>query len=119
MLWPQVLKIPPDMELEQNIRLALKQVYDPEIQVNIVDLGLIYDIAIGEAVKQGRLVTVTMTLTAPHCPLADEMMEDVKMAVSQVPGVREVAVVLTFDPPWDPSRMSEEALLDTGLYGIY
>ncbi|HHV03877.1 MAG TPA: DUF59 domain-containing protein [Bacteroidales bacterium] len=108
-----------DMELEQNIKRALKQVYDPEIPVNIVDLGLVYDISIGKSMKKGRDVNVTMTLTAPNCPLADEVVENARIAVSQVPGVGQVSVRLTFDPPWDPSRMSEEALLDTGLYGMY
>jgi metal-sulfur cluster biosynthetic enzyme len=107
------------MELENNIRLALKQVFDPEIPANIVDLGLIYDIAIGEETTEGFPVTVIMTLTAPNCPMADEVVEDARIAVSQVPGVSRATVSLTFDPPWDPSRMSEEALLDTGLYGMF
>lgn len=107
------------MELENNIRLALKQVFDPEIPANIVDLGLIYEIAIGEKTGEGYPVTVTMTLTAPNCPMADEVVEDARIAVSQVPGVSRATITLTFDPPWDPSRMSEEALLDTGLYGMF
>ncbi|HOO42200.1 MAG TPA: iron-sulfur cluster assembly protein [Bacteroidales bacterium] len=107
------------MELENNIRLALKQVFDPEIPANIVDLGLIYEIAIGEETAEGFPVTVTMTLTAPNCPLADEVVEDARIAVNQVPGVSQASIILTFDPPWDPSRMSEEALLDTGLYGMF
>ena len=119
MRWSQILKTLPDMDLEKNIRLALKQVFDPEIPVNIVDLGLVYDIVTGEASEQGVPVTVVMTLTAPNCPLADEVVEDARIAVSQVPGVAEAVIRLTFDPPWDPSRMSEEALLDTGLYGMY
>lgn len=107
------------MELENNIRLALKQVFDPEIPANIVDLGLIYGIEIGTQTEEGYPVTVTMTLTAPNCPMADEVVEDARIAVSQVPGVSRATVNLTFDPPWDPSRMSEEALLDTGLYGMF
>ncbi len=107
------------MELENSIRLSLKQVFDPEIPANIVDLGLIYEIAIGAETEEGFPVTVTMTLTAPNCPMADEVVEDARIAVSQVPGVSRATVTLTFDPPWDPSRMSEEALLDTGLYDMF
>ena len=98
------------MSVEKNIVLALKQVYDPEIPVNIYDLGLIYDILV-----EGEKATVKMTLTAPNCPLVDELLENVYDAVVMVPGIKDVAIELTFDPPWSRARMSEEALLELGL----
>jgi metal-sulfur cluster biosynthetic enzyme len=107
------------MELEEKIKLALKQVFDAELGINIVDLGIVYNINIKEKTEGGSFVTVTMTLTSPHCPLADEMIEDAQIAVSQVPGVSKVSIDLTFEPPWEPSLMSDEALLDSGLYGMY
>jgi FeS assembly SUF system protein len=99
------------MTLEPDIIRALRQVYDPEIPVNIYDLGLIYEIAVDEAQK----ITVTMTLTAPNCPLADQLLQDVHDAVRDVPGVTDVVINLTFDPPWERGRMSEDALLELGL----
>jgi len=90
---------------------ALRQVYDPEIPVNVYDLGLIYNIDVSDEQK----VTLTMTLTAPNCPLVDQLLEDVYRAVKDVPGVAEVEIRLTFDPPWNRSRMSEEAMLELGL----
>ena len=98
------------MSIEKNIVLALKQVYDPEIPVNIYDLGLIYDIGI-----EGGKATIKMTLTAPNCPLVDELLENTYDAVMMVPGIDEVAIELTFDPPWSRERMSEEALLELGF----
>ncbi|MDR3351337.1 MAG: iron-sulfur cluster assembly protein [Prevotellaceae bacterium] len=98
-------------DLKPAIIRALRQVYDPEIPVNIYDLGLIYDIA----VDGGQKVTLAMTLTAPNCPLADQLLQDVHDAVRDVPGVSDVSLHLTFDPPWDRSRMSEEALLELGM----
>lgn len=99
------------MNIEQAILRALRQVYDPEIPVNIYDLGLIYAIDIDAGFK----ATVTMTLTTPNCPLADQLLQEVHDAVRDVPGVTDVSLNLTFDPPWDRSRMSEEALLELGL----
>ena len=96
---------------EKNIVLALKQVYDPEIPVNVYDLGLIYEIKSND---EGKL-DVKMTLTAPNCPMADQLLQDVFDAVSDVPGVKDVALELTFEPPWDKGRMSEEALLELGM----
>ena len=98
------------MSIEKNVVLALKQVYDPEIPVNVYDLGLIYDILV-----EGEKVTVKMTLTAPNCPLVDELLENIYDAVALVPGIKDVAIELTFDPPWSRERMSEEALLELGL----
>jgi FeS assembly SUF system protein len=102
-------------ELEQltaDIVAALKTVYDPEIPADIYELGLIYRIDISD----DRVVTVDMTLTAPGCPVAGEMPIWVENAVSAVPGVQACTVNLTFDPPWDKDRMSEEAKLAIGMF---
>lgn len=96
--------------LQRDVVRALRQVYDPEIPVNVYDLGLIYEIKIDEEHK----VFVKMTLTAPNCPMADEVMEQVNEAVKDVPGVTDAAIELVFEPEWDRSRMSEEALLELG-----
>lgn len=90
---------------------ALKQVYDPEIPVNIYDLGLIYEIDINEE-KEAR---IDMTLTAPNCPVIDMLLMDVESAVGAVEGVEKVKINLVFDPPWDKSMLSEEAKLELGL----
>lgn len=97
--------------LERDIIMALRQVYDPEIPVNIYDLGLIYEIKVDEEHR----VYIQMTLTAPNCPIADYVVEQVKDAVKDVPGVLDVEVELVFEPVWDKSRMSEEALVELGL----
>ena len=90
----------------------LKDVYDPEIPVNIYDLGLIYNVDIDEANKANLI----MTLTAPGCPVADILVEDVRQAALAVDGISEADVELTFDPPWDKSMMSEEARLELGFF---
>lgn len=97
--------------LTRDVVRALRQVYDPEIPVNVYDLGLIYDIRIDDNQK----VFIKMTMTAPNCPMADMVVEDVHTAVADTPGVTDVAIELTFEPPWDKSRMSDEALLELGL----
>ncbi len=97
--------------VEKDIVLTLKTIYDPEIPVNIYDLGLIYEIDYEPSTD----VTIRMTLTAPNCPMADVLVADVTTQVAKVKGVGEVNVILTFDPPWDRSMMSEETLLDLGL----
>lgn len=97
--------------LTRDVVRALRQVYDPEIPVNIYELGLIYDINIDDDHK----VSIKMTLTAPNCPMSDYLLEEVNNAVRDVPGVTDVALELTFDPPWDKSRMSDVALLELGL----
>lgn len=99
------------MTIEKRIVMSLKQVFDPEIPVNVYDLGLIYDISVDESNK----AFIKMTLTSPNCPMADDLLQDVNDAVSTVPGVDDVAIELTFDPPWDKSRMSEEALFELGM----
>ena len=90
---------------------ALKQVYDPEIPVDVYELGLIYDIKI-----DGTKVSITMTLTAPNCPIADEVVEQVRNGVWAVKGVQDVDVQLVFEPEWTPERMSEEARLMLNMY---
>lgn len=99
------------MELERNIVMALRQVYDPEISVNVYDLGLIYELKVDE----NHHVTVKMTLTAPNCPMADYVVQQVKEAIDDVPGVVSSEVELVWEPAWDKSRMSEEALVELGL----
>ncbi|MBR2298204.1 MAG: DUF59 domain-containing protein [Bacteroidales bacterium] len=98
-------------KLEKDIVRALKQVYDPEIPVNIYDLGLIYELDVND---EGE-VKIKMTLTAPNCPMADQLVEDVHEAVADTPGVTNVSIELVFEPEWDKSRMSEEALLELGF----
>lgn len=96
--------------LQRDVVRALRQVYDPEIPVNVYDLGLIYEIKIDDDHK----VFIKMTLTAPNCPMADDVMEQVNEAVKDVPGVTDAAIELVFEPEWDRSRMSEEALVELG-----
>ena len=106
--------LPPeeDERLRADIVAALKTVYDPEIPADIYELGLIYDIAIdGE-----RNVAITMTLTAPGCPVAGEMPKWVENAVGAVPGVNDTSVVMTFEPPWDMGSMSDEARLALNMF---
>lgn len=98
-------------DLEANVVVALRQVYDPEIPVNIYDLGLIYDI---QADADGQ-VFIQMTLTAPNCPIADDVVAQVREAVADVPGVKDVQVDLVFEPEWTTDRMSEEAKLELGM----
>lgn len=90
---------------------ALKDIHDPEIPVNIYDLGLIYGV---EATEDGD-VAVTMTLTTPHCPVAESMPAEVELRVGSVPGVRHAEVTLVWDPPWGPDRMTDEARLELGM----
>ena len=90
---------------------ALKSVYDPEIPVDIYELGLIYDVVVSE---DGDAL-VTMTLTTPHCPVAETLPNEVELRVLSVPGVRDAEVRLVWDPPWDPSKMSDEARLELGM----
>lgn len=90
---------------------ALKDIYDPEIPVNIYDLGLIYGV---DATEDGD-VAVTMTLTTPHCPVAESMPGEVELRVGSVPGVRDAQVNLVWDPPWGPDKMTDEARLELGM----
>ena len=96
--------------LYEKVILALKQVYDPEIPVNIYDLGLIYELNI----RKSRQVYIKMTFTAPNCPMADEVMADVKSNVEDVPGVTGCEIDLVFEPAWDQSMLSDEARVILG-----
>jgi FeS assembly SUF system protein len=97
--------------IEEQVINALKRVFDPEIPVNIYDLGLIYELKIDDQFN----VFIRMTLTAPNCPVAEEMPEMVRTQVKTVEAIKEVTVELVFDPPWDKDMLSESALLELGL----
>ena len=90
---------------------ALKEVYDPEIPVNIYDLGLIYELNISKA----REVSILMTFTAPNCPMADQVLMEVRESVEAVPGIAKCNIEMTFEPAWDKSMLSEEARIELGL----
>ena len=97
--------------LQEAVIAALKEIYDPEIPVNIYDLGLIY----GVEVNEDKDVIVTMTLTTPHCPVAESMPAEVELRVGAVPGVGDAEVNRVWDPPWSPQNMSDEARLELGM----
>lgn len=101
----------PGGEIYDAVIASLKEIYDPEIPVNIYDLGLIY----GVDVTEDASVAVTMTLTTPHCPVAESMPGEVELRVGAVPGVRDCEVNLVWDPPWDMAKMSDEAKLELGM----
>ena len=100
----------PGSDLVEEIVAALRQIFDPEIPVNIYDLGLIYNVEVAD----GHAV-VTMTLTTPHCPVAETMPGEVEMRVMSVPGIASAEVNLVWDPAWDPGKMSDEATLEMGM----
>jgi FeS assembly SUF system protein len=99
------------LDIEARIVKVLKNIYDPEIPVNIYDLGLIYEIN----AEEDNIVHITMTLTAPNCPMADYLVSEVDQKVKEIEGVKDLDLKLTFDPPWDKSMLSEEAALALGL----
>lgn len=99
------------MQVEVQIVRVLRNIYDPEIPVNIYDLGLIYEVE----VKDNGLALITMTLTAPNCPMADQILNEVKQGVADVEGVKDVEVKLTFNPTWTKDMMSDEAKLELGM----
>ncbi len=101
----------PGGELYEGVISALKEIFDPEIPVNIYELGLIY----GVEITQDGAASITMTLTTPHCPVAESMPAEVEMRVAAVHGIREAEVHLVWDPPWDPAKMSDEARLELGM----
>lgn len=101
----------PGGDLYDAVVEALKEIFDPEIPVNIYDLGLIY----GVDVSPDADVTISMTLTTPNCPVAESMPAEVELRAGAVPGVRDAEVVLVWDPPWDPQKMSDEARLELGM----
>jgi len=99
------------LQKEEAIVRMLKTVYDPEIPINIYDLGMIYKIEVSE---EGD-VLLEMTLTAPNCPAADFIMEDVRMKIESIEGIKSVTINLVFEPAWDKDMMSEEAKLELGF----
>ena len=101
----------PGSDLQAPVVEVLKSIYDPEIPVDIYELGLIYDVDISE---DGD-ATIIMTLTTPHCPVAESLPQEVELRVLSVPGIRDAVVNLVWDPPWDPSKMSDEARLELGM----
>lgn len=103
--------VEPGGDLYERVIEALKDIYDPEIPVNIYDLGLIYDVRIS---PEGH-AKIEMTLTTPHCPVAESMPGEVELRVGAVPGIGDAEVELVWDPPWDPQKMSDEAKLELGM----
>ncbi len=101
----------PGGDIYEGVVSALKEIFDPEIPVNIYELGLIY----GVDVSDEGSVTVSMTLTTPNCPVAESMPGEVELRVSAVPGVRDAEVNLVWDPPWDMTKMTDEARLELGM----
>jgi FeS assembly SUF system protein len=101
----------PGGDLYEAVIAALKDIYDPEIPVNIYDLGLIYDVEI----TPEHHARVKMTLTTPHCPVAESMPGEVELRVGAVPGIGDAEVELVWQPPWDPQKMSDEARLELGM----
>jgi FeS assembly SUF system protein len=101
----------PGGDLYEAVIDALKEIYDPEIPVNIYDLGLIYDVEI----TPEHHAKVKMTLTTPHCPVAESMPGEVELRVGSVPGIGDAEVELVWDPPWDPQKMTDEAKLELGM----
>jgi FeS assembly SUF system protein len=108
---PEPGPVEPGGDLYEAVVEALKEIYDPEIPVNIYDLGLIYDVEI----TPEQHAMIKMTLTTPHCPVAESMPGEVELRVGSVPGVGHAEVELVWDPPWDPQRMSDEAKLELGM----
>lgn len=102
--------VDPDV-LRREVIAAISECYDPEIPVNIYELGLIYDVVVSD----GGKVDLVMTLTSPHCPVAEILPEQVRSRVADVDGVDDVALELTWDPPWTPDMMSEAAKLELGF----
>jgi probable FeS assembly SUF system protein SufT len=104
-----------DADVERLVWQQLRTCYDPEIPVNIVDLGLIYECSLDKQPDGKRLVRVSMTLTAPGCGMGDILVDDVRSKIERIPTVGEADVELTFEPPWNHSMMSEVAKLETGM----
>jgi FeS assembly SUF system protein len=108
---PEPSEVAPGGDLYEAVIEALREIYDPEIPVNIYDLGLIYDVEI----TPEHHAKIKMTLTTPHCPVAESMPGEVELRVGAVPGVGDAEVELVWDPPWDPQKMSDEARLELGM----
>ena len=116
---PASLQLPEgagDEDVERLVWQQLRTCFDPEIPVNIVDLGLVYDCVLGRNEQGERTVSIRMTLTAPGCGMGDILVDDVRAKVEAVPTIVEADVELVFDPPWNQTMMSDEARLETGLF---
>lgn len=100
------------VELRERVIEVLKTIYDPEIPVNIYDLGLVYEVTVDDSGK----ITIVMTVTAPNCPVADSLPRQVEQSVRAIEGVSDVHVKLTFDPPWDVSMLPEHLKMELGLF---
>jgi FeS assembly SUF system protein len=105
------MNIPENTDPEKKIIEVLKTIYDPEIPVNIYDLGLIYKVVVDDE----KTVHITMTLTAPNCPIADQLLEEVREKAGRAEGIEKVDLKLTFNPPWNPDNLSDEVKLELGL----
>ena len=116
LLGPELREDATEAELEGAVWQQLRTCYDPEIPINVVDLGLVYECKIERAESGGRIVKITMTLTAPGCGMGDILAQDVREKVEQIPTVERAEVGVVFDPPWNRSMMSEEAHLEAGLF---
>jgi probable FeS assembly SUF system protein SufT len=112
---PDVPENPSDKDIEAAVYRQLQTCFDPEIPINIVDLGLIYDCAIGKATDSTWHAEIRMTLTAPGCGMGDVIADDVRYSVEAIPGIEQCDVELVFEPPWGPEMMSEAARLQTGM----
>jgi probable FeS assembly SUF system protein SufT len=121
-IWQDVVKppeLPPNATGEDVRKLAWDQMrtcYDPEIPINIVDLGLVYECDVQQNEDGTRIIDVKMTLTAPGCGMGEVLVEDVREKIERIPTVQQARVELTFDPPWSQTMMSEAARLQTGMY---
>ena len=113
---PPATQITTDAPLEDQIWAVLRGCFDPEIPVNVVDLGLIYDLRLSTLIDGRQHVKIEMTLTAPGCGMGPVLTRDIKVKLEALPAVDHADVALVFDPPWDASRMTEEARLETGLF---
>lgn len=111
----EIVELPEGATLAEYVWKQLKLCYDPEIPVNIVDLGLIYDCKIDQEKEGEAIIHITMTLTAPGCGMGPVLANDVRHKVLCLPGVKEVNIEMVFDPPWDREMMSEEAKLQLGM----
>ena len=116
MLAPELPPNATDDDVKELVWEQMRTCYDPEIPVNIVDLGLVYSCEIAREPEGGRVAVIKMTLTAPGCPVAGEMPEQVRGVVADLDGIKDVDVELVWDPPWDPSKMAETAKLQLGMF---